>query len=92
MGKKRLRAKYTSKGEREANRWVSKAVARDVSALDRHLNKMDAFLKGKKVFFTIPNDNPNETNKPFKRIEGKRLYGDFRTFRSGKIDKEKTSA
>lgn len=69
MGKKKLRAKYTSKGERNAvNPSTSKAVRRDVKSIDRAINKLDAYAKGKKAYVTVPNENPLETNKQFLRV------------------------
>jgi len=77
MGKKKSRAKYVSKGERHAIAPENR-VKRD--PIKNILDKQEAFSKGKKVYFTIPNPNPNETNKRFIRVEGKLLYGDFRKF------------
>lgn len=77
MGKKKMRAKYTSRGERASmSKDVSKAVARDVSVLQLHQNKLDAYNKGKRVWVTIPNPNPNETNKRFIRVLARDVYGD----------------
>lgn len=80
MGKKRLRAKYTSKGERAPNKKISNAVRGDRTEMDILIAKLEAFKKGKKVYFTIPNGNPNETNKKFIRVEGSLIYGDYREF------------
>ena len=72
MAKKRLRSKYTSKGERRA---VAKSnLVNNASVLDVAMNKADAFSKGKKVWFTIPNPNVNETNKRFIRVNGNTYY------------------
>lgn len=77
MGKKKLRSKYTSRGERNAtNPDVLKMVARDVTIVQKHLNKMDAYNHGKRVWMTIPNPNPNETNKRFIRVLARDIYGD----------------
>lgn len=67
MGKKKLRSKTTSKGERRSSYGV-----RD-SADKRMLNKMAALHKGKDVTYTIANPNKNETNRPFikVRVSGK---------------------
>lgn len=78
------RVKYTSKGERVSmNTAPLKALKRERSGLDNAINKMDAFLAGKKVYFTIPNPNPNETAKKLIRVLGSTLYGDFRKFGKG---------
>lgn len=80
MGKKKTRAKYTSKGQRNSvSRRLCKAT-QDRSPMTIEMNKWDAFLHGKKVFFTIDNPNKNQTNKRQIRVEGKILYGDFRKY------------
>lgn len=69
MGKKKIRAKYTSKGQRNGmDPAISKAVKNDRTVVERMLLKVDAHLNGKKVFATIENPNPNETNKRFIRV------------------------
>jgi len=40
-----------------------------VSSADKLLNKLNALKKGKRVMETKPNPNPNETNKPFIRVQ-----------------------
>ena len=40
-----------------------------VSSADKLLNKLNALKKGKRVMETRPNPNPNETNKPFIRLQ-----------------------
>lgn len=35
---------------------------------ERIMNQLKAFRAGKNVMVTIPNPNPNETNKPFIRV------------------------
>lgn len=67
MGKKKLRSKYTSKGERRS---IAKVGGDDRSVLQKEMDKFDAFTKGKEVWFTIENPNPNETNKRFIRVNG----------------------
>lgn len=59
MGKKKIRSKMTSKGERRSSYGV-----RD-SADKRLANKMKALYQGKDVTFTVANPNKNETNRPF---------------------------
>jgi len=40
-----------------------------VSAVEKQINKLQALSKGKRVMETRPNPNPNETNKPFIRVQ-----------------------
>ena len=40
-----------------------------VSAVEKQLFKLQALAKGKRVMETRPNPNPNETNKPFIRVQ-----------------------
>lgn len=69
MGKKKLRAKYISKGKRVSmDRSIIKAVKSDRSLIDRELNKLDALLKKQNPWTTIPNPNSNERNKKFIRV------------------------
>jgi hypothetical protein len=39
-----------------------------MDSLDRTINQMRAYAKGKRVMLTVPNPNKNETNKRFIRI------------------------
>lgn len=76
MGKKRLRQKYTSKGERRSvSLGKVKAQRRDymTSGL-RIMNQINAHLAGKKVMLTIENPNKNETNKRFIRVDSKTVW------------------
>lgn len=43
-------------------------------SFERHMNQLDAHLKGKKTWITIPNPNPNETNKRFIRVSGDKYF------------------
>lgn len=79
MAKKKSRAKYTSKGLRR--NVASKRRDPEPTVADTFINKWNAFLKGHKVFYTIPNPNPDERNKKFIRVEAKTLYGDYRKYR-----------
>lgn len=63
MGKKKLRSKATSKGERRSS------IGYRDSADKRMMNKIDALHKGKDVTFTIANPNKNETNRPFIKVK-----------------------
>jgi len=70
MGKKRSRDTQTSKGQRpNVNKKIRNDVRRDyMDSLDRSINQMKAYAKGKRVMLTVPNPNKNETNKRFIRI------------------------
>lgn len=72
MAKKKPRAKYTSKGERRS---IATVGGDDRSVLQKDLDKFHAFTKGKKVFMTIENPNPNETNKRFIRVDASTYFG-----------------
>ena len=72
--------KYTSKGERKANKKISNAVRRDKDPFEVAAAKHRAFAKGFNVVLTIPNPNDKETNKPFIRVNAKDVYGDYRNF------------
>lgn len=70
-GKKASGKVYTSKGQRNnVSKHLKKAVRREyMSSGERLINQLAAAKKGKRVVFTIPNPNPNETNKRFiKRV------------------------
>lgn len=47
-----------------------KAMRRDKSEVEKLMNKVDVWARGKRVMVTIPNPNKNETNKRFIRVEG----------------------
>lgn len=70
MGKKRSRDTQTSKGQRSnVNKKIRNDVRRDyMDSLDRSINQMKAYAKGKRVMLTVPNPNKNETNKRFIRV------------------------
>lgn len=55
---------YTSKGERKSS--MSTKVKDPAITM---LNKMDALMKGKDVYFTVENPNKAETNKKFIRVK-----------------------
>jgi ribosomal protein L21E len=77
MGKKTSRSTQTSKGERNnVNKDVIKSLRRDYmnNDLARMKNQIAAFKRGKNVMVTIPNSNPNETNKRFIRVNAKDVW------------------
>lgn len=71
-------SKYTSKGEREANRKISKAVKRDRSAIDKWTILQKAWLKGKNPWVTVPNPNTSDTRARFVRVRAETEWGDPR--------------
>jgi hypothetical protein len=65
------RAKYTSKGQRQSvSKKTLNAVRKEVTPLERILNQLKHWSRGKRTMVTIPNPNKNETNKRFIRVEG----------------------
>ena len=78
MGKKKSGETETSKGERRSvSKSVTKALRRDYiefNYVDRINNQTEAFRRGKNVVVTIPNPNPNETNKRFIRVNAKDVW------------------
>jgi hypothetical protein len=60
---------YTSKGERRSS---MPNPNKDPGM--RLWYQLQAFRKGKKTMVTIPNPNPNETNKRFIRVDGKQYF------------------
>lgn len=83
MGKKQSSGKhYTSKGIVGVDRKILNAVRRDRPETVNMLNKFKAFLDGRKVYVTIDNPNPLETNKRKIRVLMKTLYGDSKNYRN----------
>lgn len=76
MGKKKSRDKQTSKGERpNSNKKLSAAIRSEyITSSMRPVNQIDAFMRGKNVKVTIANPNPNETNKPFIKVDAKEIW------------------
>lgn len=77
MGKKGGKSKgFISQG---IHTNVSKAIRRAMRADylasgDRIINQRKAFDSGKNVMVTIPNPNPNETNKRFIRVNARSIW------------------
>ena len=75
MAKKKSKDQQTSAGERtNVNKKILNLVRKDKTFLVKTLAKQNAFKSGKKVMLTIPNPNPNETNKRFIRIDAKDVW------------------
>lgn len=74
MGKK-SRTSQTSKGERiNVRKDILKELRREYKFVDKTINQINAFKKGKNVMVTIPNPNTNETNKRFLRVNAKDVW------------------
>ena len=89
MGKKRTRSKVVSKGSQDSvSRQLLKAVSRNVPYVEKVLNKLKHWSKGKRTVVTIANPNKNETNKRFIKVEGNHsaAFGPWK-----RIEKEKTN-
>lgn len=81
MGKKGGKSSgFISQGiHSNVDRKISNSIRRDYMASgDRLLNQIAAWRKGRNVVFTIPNPNPNETNKRFIRVNARDLKGKAR--------------
>jgi hypothetical protein len=71
MGKKKLRTKNVSKGQRDSiSKDLLKKLRNEKPLIDKILNKLNSWSKGGRTTLTIPNPNKNETNKPFIKVEG----------------------
>lgn len=80
MSATKSKSSYTSKGERKADRQISKAVKRDRSVIEKMTIKQKAWLKGQNPWVTVPNDNTAATNKRFVRVRANSIWGDPRKF------------
>ena len=59
------------------NRKLKNAMRRDyLESGERIANQLAAHRRGKRTMVTIPNPNPNETNKRFIRVPGKDFFKD----------------
>jgi hypothetical protein len=88
MGKKvRTRSKITSKGQRPSvSNKTLRIVKEGVSEGDKLYNKLIAWRSGKNGWITIPNPNPNETDRRFIRVSFNSYFGkgrDFKTIKFG---------
>ena len=89
MGKKRTRSKVVSKGLQDSvSRQLLKAVSRNVPYVEKVLNKLKHWGRGKRTVVTIANPNKNETNKRFIKVEGNHsmAFGPWK-----RIEKEKAN-
>jgi len=58
---------------RVSKKWT-KAVRRERTTIQRMLNQLDAWEKGKNVILNIANSNPHEKGKPFLRVNAKEVW------------------
>lgn len=73
MGKKRSRKTQVSKGERRSvGRWAINAVRREKSEVEKAINKLDAWRKGKNPWITVPGPS---SNMRFIKVRANNLYG-----------------
>ena len=76
MGKKSSGNTYQSKGERPSvKRNILNGVRRNVTPSQKAEHIMNAYLKGRNPWLTVPNPNTNETNKRFIRVKSEDLWG-----------------
>jgi len=77
MGKKGGKSSgFVSQGERpNVKRNILNAVRRDVTPSQKAEYIMDAYLKGRNPWLTVPNSNTNETNKRFIRVKSEDVWG-----------------
>ena len=83
MSKKKLRASTMSKGERRSiDRAVVKAMRRDTTYLDKMLNKISAWEKGKggNVKITVPNTGEDAAKHKYIRVKASDVWGIPRRF------------
>jgi hypothetical protein len=77
MGKKGGKSKgFISQGvHSNVSKSIRRAMRADYLASgERLINQRAAFDAGKNVMVTIPNPNPNETNKRFIRVNAKTVW------------------
>lgn len=78
-GKKASGKHYTSKGlHANVSPKVSKAIRRERPYSDRLIAQLNNWSKGNRTMVTIPNPNPNETNKRFIKVEGNQTFGPWK--------------
>ena len=76
MGKKKLRAKYISKGVgQNVTQSTLNTIRRERNPADRQFAILNAWIKGGNPWITIANPNKNETNKRFIKVRLRDLKG-----------------
>ena len=71
---------YTSKGQRKSV-VNGKHRKSDWTPLQQINHKVEAWMKGKKVFLTIENPVKSETNKPFIRVPAEHVWKKYEPYR-----------
>ena len=86
--KKKSRDQQVSKGGgANVSAWVTKAMKKDRTPLQQMCNKMSAWKQMQNPWLTVPNPNPNETDKKFVRVKANDIWGDPRSsYRMGNSD------
>jgi hypothetical protein len=71
MAGKSKRAKYVSKGKYPSvSKETLKSVRQDRTAVDKIMDQLKFWSRGKRTVVTIPNPNKTETNRRFIKVEG----------------------
>ena len=78
MSAPKTKTKYVSKGERGANRQLSKTVKRERTAAEKWTILQDAWLKGRNPWDTIPNPNAADTRARYIKVRAETEWGDPR--------------
>jgi hypothetical protein len=74
----KTKTKYVSKGERKADRQLSKAVKRDRTPIEKWQIKQKAWLKGLNPWIVVPNENTADTKARYVRVRAESEWGDPR--------------
>jgi hypothetical protein len=84
MGKKKIRAKKISKGiHSNVSSSILKAVSRGVTVIDREINKINAWRKGKNPWIQVP------SGKTFIRMRANDLYGNWKNVNANLFKNDK---
>ena len=78
MSQPKTKTKYVSKGERKADRQLSKAVKRDRTPIEKWQIKQKAWLKGLNPWIVVPNENTADTKARYVRVRAETEWGDPR--------------
>lgn len=87
MGKKKIRKSYHSKGQRpNVASNILKAVSNTRSAFEKEMNKVEAWLKGKNPWISVP------SGKGFIKKKANDVYGNYKTAKANLFKSEKAAA
>jgi hypothetical protein len=78
MSGPKTKTKYVSKGERKADRTLSKAIKRERPATEKWTILQKAWLAGRNPWVTIPNPNTSDTKARYVRVRAETEWGDPR--------------